>query len=172
MTDARLLTEKQRAFVAAYVGAAEGNATEAARLAGYTGSDKSLSVTGCRTLANANVQAALAVFRAATAGPLIMTATEAAERLSLIARGETTDQRIVGGKDDFVEAELRVQCSVQVDAIKTLSKMRGYDAPTKVEASVSHELSPEAEELLLEFLRVKADPAEWAAFQEWRATRL
>jgi phage terminase small subunit len=39
------LTTKQRLFVEAFIGAANGNATEAARLAGYQGSDDTLRVT-------------------------------------------------------------------------------------------------------------------------------
>lgn len=52
-----MLSDKQRAFVEHYV--RTWNATEAARLAGYTGSDPSLGVTGHRLLKNANVKAAL-----------------------------------------------------------------------------------------------------------------
>jgi len=49
------LTAKQQAFVEAYAG----NATDAARKAGYTGNDKTLGVTGSRLLANARVAAAI-----------------------------------------------------------------------------------------------------------------
>ena len=49
------LTAKQQAFVEAYAG----NATDAARKAGYTGNDKTLGVTGSRLLANASVAAAI-----------------------------------------------------------------------------------------------------------------
>lgn len=50
------LTPKQEKFVAAYVGPANGNATEAAALAGYSGDRDTLKVTGSRTLSNSNVQ--------------------------------------------------------------------------------------------------------------------
>lgn len=151
----RPLTPRQQAFVAAYVGEAKGNATQAARLAGYSGSDATLAEQGRRTLGNAGVQHALDVFRMATSTERIMTAQQAAERLSAIAWGEATDQRIVGGKDDFVEAELRVSCSVQVEAIKALSKMRGYEAPAKSEVAVTATLAPEAEANLIAYLRSK-----------------
>lgn len=44
------LTTKQEAFVAAYIGEARGNATEAARLAGYKGSDATLASVGAENL--------------------------------------------------------------------------------------------------------------------------
>lgn len=50
-----LLNARQQRFVEAY----EGNATEAARQAGYTGSDGALSVQASRLLSNPNVAAAL-----------------------------------------------------------------------------------------------------------------
>ena len=50
------LTEKQRRFVEAYMGQAAGNATEAARLAGY----KQAHSQGPRLLENVGVAAALA----------------------------------------------------------------------------------------------------------------
>jgi phage terminase small subunit len=56
----RPLTAKQQLFIEAYLGAARGNATEAARLAGYGGDGDTLKVTGCRLLTNANVAEAVA----------------------------------------------------------------------------------------------------------------
>lgn len=49
------LNAKQQAFVEAYIG----NATEAARVAGYKGTQLSLAVTGSRLLRNAKVRAAI-----------------------------------------------------------------------------------------------------------------
>jgi len=46
MGDYGRLTEKQRAFVEAYMGEAEGNATRAAELAGYQGGENTLSSVG------------------------------------------------------------------------------------------------------------------------------
>lgn len=56
---AKKLTEKQRRFVEAYMGRAQGNATEAARLAGYKGSDKTLRVVGSENLTKPYVFAAI-----------------------------------------------------------------------------------------------------------------
>jgi phage terminase small subunit len=49
------LTPKQQAFVEAFAG----NATDAARIAGYGGSDVALAVTGSRLLRTAKVRAAI-----------------------------------------------------------------------------------------------------------------
>src|SRR5690606_32972004 len=49
-TPTRPLTEREHRFVRAYVGEAAGNGTEAARLAGYQGSNKALGVTAVRLL--------------------------------------------------------------------------------------------------------------------------
>lgn len=51
------LTLKQERFIAAYLGEAKGNATEAARKAGYAGNTDTLKVDGARLLANANIRA-------------------------------------------------------------------------------------------------------------------
>lgn len=57
------LTPKQQAFVEAFAG----NATEAARVAGYEGDDATLNVTGSRLLRNAKVRAAIEARRAPAA---------------------------------------------------------------------------------------------------------
>lgn len=51
----RRLTAKQLAFIDAYMGEANGNATEAARLAGYAGDDNALGVRGHLLLRNDKV---------------------------------------------------------------------------------------------------------------------
>lgn len=51
----RPLTLKQRKFVTAYLGPANGNATEAARIAGYKGSDSVMRYVGSTNLALPNI---------------------------------------------------------------------------------------------------------------------
>lgn len=58
------LTTKQEAFVAAYIGQAKGNATEAARLAGYEGSEATLRSIGSENLTKPNIEARIAEYRA------------------------------------------------------------------------------------------------------------
>ena len=53
------LTLKQTRFISAYVGEAKGNATQAAKLAGYSGNADTLRMTGSKTVAKAYIQAAI-----------------------------------------------------------------------------------------------------------------
>jgi hypothetical protein len=53
MTESKRLTDKQKAFVSHYLGEARGNATKAARMAGYA----SPRVEGCRLLIHADIAA-------------------------------------------------------------------------------------------------------------------
>ena len=53
------LNEKQRRFVEAYLGAANGNGTEAASIAGYGGDRKSLSVISAQNLKKPLIRAAI-----------------------------------------------------------------------------------------------------------------
>lgn len=81
------LTGKQQAFLAAYLGPANFNATEAARQAGYADNEASLGVEGHRLLRNAKVAEALN--RAWEARGL--TPEEIIGRLSDIATGSLAD---------------------------------------------------------------------------------
>jgi phage terminase small subunit len=78
-----MLTGRQRKFVDAYLGRANGNATEAARIAGYG----SPSEAGYATLRNTQVRAAIDAALAEGA----MTAKETLWRLTRIARGDIGD---------------------------------------------------------------------------------
>ena len=60
------LTEKQRLFVVAFLGAARGNATEAARLAGYRGSRVTLGAVGGENLEKPRIAEAIAEHLALT----------------------------------------------------------------------------------------------------------
>lgn len=53
------LTEKQRKFVEAYMGKANGNATEAARLAGYSGNRVTLEAMGRENLGKPRIAEAI-----------------------------------------------------------------------------------------------------------------
>ncbi len=50
---------KQQAFISAYIGPARGNATDAARRAGYAGSDQTLRAVGSQNLTNPHIKAAI-----------------------------------------------------------------------------------------------------------------
>lgn len=76
------LTNRQAAFVREYV--QSWNATDAARRAGYSGSDGTLRAIGSENLTKPNVDAAIK----AAIQTNIMTQEEAMSRMSEIARGE------------------------------------------------------------------------------------
>jgi len=79
------LTAKQQAFVEAYAG----NATDAARRAGYTGTDHALEVTGSRLLRNAEVTAAIASRQAPAKAARIATRAERQEFWTSVAFDES-----------------------------------------------------------------------------------
>ena len=82
------LTPKQRSFVKAYRGQAAGNATEAARLAGY----KSPMVEGCRLLRNAKV--AQAIGSTPQSNPRIASPERLQEFWSSVLEGVEEDARM------------------------------------------------------------------------------
>jgi phage terminase small subunit len=86
---AKRLTTRQALFVEAYLGLARGNATEAARLAGYQGSANTLQKTGYETLRAPAVAEAIAARLAELKAA--MSADEVLEVLSDQARGSMGD---------------------------------------------------------------------------------
>ncbi len=81
------LTYKQRLFVDAYLGRANGNATEAARLAGYKGSEVTLASVGYENLRKPQIAARIEARLTASA----MSASEVLARLSEQARASLDD---------------------------------------------------------------------------------
>lgn len=63
MAEPRKLTTKQEKFVAAYIGRANGNATESARLAGYTGSENTLKSVGNENMTKPDILAEIEKMR-------------------------------------------------------------------------------------------------------------
>jgi len=85
------LTRKQIKFVEAFMGEAEGDATAAARLAGYNATGSVLRNIGCENLQKPNIAAAIAERVAEDDGGLIMTRKDRQVLWSRIARGEVLD---------------------------------------------------------------------------------
>jgi|SRR5690554_820481 len=83
------LTEKQRRFVEAYMGAAAGNATEAARLAGYGGDENTLSQTGHQNLRNPKISEA--INERVDSDPLVMTRFDRQRFWSRVVQGKELD---------------------------------------------------------------------------------
>jgi phage terminase small subunit len=76
------LTAKQRLFIEAYIGEANGNATQAARIAGYTGTDNTVAQRGFELVRNSKIQP----FISQRVTEAAMSATEVLHGLSLIAK--------------------------------------------------------------------------------------
>lgn len=83
------LTEKQRRFVEAYAGPAMGNATEAARLAGYKVPDPE----GSRLLGNARVAEAVRNLTEKTRSAAILTVEQCKELLSKLAQDPSVEPK-------------------------------------------------------------------------------
>lgn len=84
------LNHRQRAFVAVYAG----NATEAARQAGYRGSTRSLEVMGSRLLSHVEVQAALQARQADELRPAVADRQEVEEVLTKHVRSADPDLQL------------------------------------------------------------------------------
>lgn len=83
----RELTHKQRLFVEAFLGEASGNATQAARIAGYSGNDNTLAQRGAELVRNSKI-AALVEKRVEN---VAMSADEVLRRLSEHAAASLAD---------------------------------------------------------------------------------
>lgn len=142
------LTLKQQAFVDAYMGESKGNATDAARRAGYKGSDVVLASVGAENLRKPQVAAAIEQRRQQLDSSRILTIEQMQEMLSHIAAKAAT----VGDSQ------------IAINAIKELGKMRGAYIERKevtVSAQVSNttkvDVSKLSKETLLELARAKRD---------------
>lgn len=116
------LTEKQRRFVEAYLGKALGNATAAARLAGYSGDDATLNVTASRMLRNAKVVAAVEKARRPRTRAAVADREEREAWLSALMRGEITSTKLDANGEPV---EVPAPMSDRVKANEILGKMNG-----------------------------------------------
>lgn len=108
---AKRLTEKQRRFVEAYMGQACGNATEAARLAGYKGSENTLAQAGNGNLRKAQIVAAIQERQ--ENDPLVLSRVQLQELWSRVADGVAK------------EGEPRLSWKDRLRAAELLAKSRG-----------------------------------------------
>lgn len=129
------LTEKQRRFVEAYMGAARGNATEAARLAGYKGNDVTLAAVGSENLRKPQIAQAIEERR--QADPLVLTREQAMARLSALGSGARVVPYVIDGvipvDPDNPERELCLPAkpSDQIRALELLAKIAGWTRETE-----------------------------------------
>lgn len=128
------LTEKQRRFVEAYMGEAAGNATEAARRAGYKGKGNALEAVGSRMTAHPAVKAAIEERQ--RGDPLIATREERQRFWTSVARGEPQMQ-LIDGRGVMREPSLRDRLL----AAQHLAKASGdFVERIKHEGSIGHEV--------------------------------
>lgn len=122
------LTPKQKAFADEYIKNG-GNATDAARKAGYA--ERSVRVTGTQNLTNPNISAYIAEKQSLIEkqkGTDIMSLAEIQQRRSMIARGELTDS--FGFAPDFSD-QLKSMNDLEKNACYKRSQRRAAESRRK-----------------------------------------
>jgi len=113
------LTQRQRLFVEAYIGPANGNGREAARAAGYSGDDNALSSRAFELMRNPKIAELIGV----RVEEAVMRSNEVLSQLSAIAKADWQDfLEIRRGQDgEIVSATLKL-----ADKIKSLELLGKY----------------------------------------------
>lgn len=131
------LTLKQRKFCLAYTGEANGNGVEAARLAGYRGSDLTLRVSASENLTKPNVLRFISQLRAdaeKAAQGKILSATEVLVGLTRIAEADIAEVFEPDGTFDLASAKRRGASRL----IKSMSFDKDTGRVTKLELHNAH----------------------------------
>jgi phage terminase small subunit len=113
------LTQRQRLFVEAYIGACNGNAREAARAAGYSGDDNALSQRGFELVRNPKIAELIGV----RVQEAVMCANEVLSELSAIAKADWQNFLEIrrDREGDIISATLKLS-----DKIKSLELVGKY----------------------------------------------
>lgn len=122
-------TEKMKAFCRAYMGQAQGDGAEAARLAGY--SKKCARVTASKLLKRDEIQEHLETLRAKARQEAIKTHEDCCAVLSALVDAEDIPAARTASEATQI-------AGVRIRAIETLAKLRGYNAPEKAELEQKH----------------------------------
>ncbi|MCX67253.1 terminase small subunit [Listeria monocytogenes] len=112
------LTEKQKRFADEYIKC--GNATEAARLAGY--SDKTANRIGTENLSKPVIKDYIANALEKLEADRVMDYTEAMQLLTEIARGEAEDEVIVSNAVGYDIVKKKVDANQRLSALKEIIK--------------------------------------------------
>ncbi|EAC6174046.1 terminase small subunit [Listeria monocytogenes] len=112
------LTEKQKRFADEYIRC--GNATEAARLAGY--SDKTANRIGTENLSKPVIKDYIANALDKLEADRVMDYTEAMQLLTEIARGEMTEKVVVTYGDNYDVIDKEPEISQRINALKEIVK--------------------------------------------------
>lgn len=119
------LTEKQQRFADEYIRL--GNATEAARLAGYKNPNK----VGPENLVKLGIKSYIDGVLAEMSSKRVMDATEAMELLTSIARGEMEEAVYIGSGDGVVRVEKPPDINQKTNALKEILKRYPIDSEGK-----------------------------------------
>jgi phage terminase small subunit len=116
---AETLTQKQRLFVEAYIGPANGNARTAARMAGYSGDDNALSSRAFELMRNPKIAELIGV----RVQEAVMRANEVLSELSAIAKADWQNFLEIrrDREGDIISATLKLS-----DKIKSLELLGKY----------------------------------------------
>lgn len=129
----RPMSMKQRRFLEAYVGEAKGNATLAARIAGYKGSESTLRAVASRVLHSHAVSAELEAYNAETRTAALLAREEILTRLTAIARGEGDEPHVLqSGETVYAPPKF----SDRLRALELAAKLQGL-LVDKVEVKVA-----------------------------------
>jgi phage terminase small subunit len=112
------LTQKQRLFVEAFIGPANGNAREAARAAGYSGDDNALSQRAFELMRNPKVSELIGV----RVEEAVMRANEVLSELSVIAKGDWQNFLEIRRDKDGETVSANLKLSDKIKALELLGK--------------------------------------------------
>lgn len=133
----RKLSLKMRAFCFAFAGEADGNGTEAARIAKYKGKDATLRAVASKLLTKANIQSFISGLRReaeSKASDKILSATETLVGLTRIAQADIAEVFESDGTFDLQKAKERGVSRL----IKSLSFDKDTGRMTKLELHNAH----------------------------------
>ena len=131
------LSEKQKRFADEYI--KTGNATQSAKVAGY----KQPHVQGSQNLEKLSVKTYIDEKLEQLASERIMSAQQALELLTKIAKGEEKETVIVGTPDGVYESEKEADLKTRIAAIKEILKR--YPAENPLTQAQIRKLEAEAD---------------------------
>lgn len=135
------LTEKQRRFADEYI--KSGNATKSAIEAGY--SSKYANTNASKLLQNTTLKSHIDERMQELASERIMSATEAVELLSSIARGEEKETVIIGGPDGAEEFTKEADLKTRITAAKEILKRYPLNDKGSLETEQIRKVKAEAD---------------------------
>jgi phage terminase small subunit len=112
------LTQRQRLFVEAYIGPAQGNAREAARMAGYSGDDHALSQRGYELIRLPKIAELIGV----RVEEAVMRANDVLSELSAIAKADWQNFLEIRSDKDGETVSATLKLSDKIKSLELLGK--------------------------------------------------